>query len=83
MPTIKIFQIYYEESQHAHLDEAFFPYDNSKPSRDGEFEIGVLQDSYLAKNHYTADYAIAGPAYILPPKAPMYFGAAKTQSRKP
>jgi hypothetical protein len=56
MPTIKIFQIYYEESQHAHLDEAFVPYDNSKPSRDGEFEIGVLQDSYLAKNHYTADF---------------------------
>ena len=56
MPTIKISQIYYAENQHAHLDEAFVPYDNSKPSRDGEFEMGVLQDSYLAKNHFTADF---------------------------
>lgn len=55
MPSIKISQIYYAQEQLAHLDEAFVPYDNSTPSRDGEFEMGVLQDNFLEKNHLNTD----------------------------
>jgi hypothetical protein len=56
MSSIKISQIYYAEDHLAHLDEAFIPYDNSTPNRDGEFEIGVLQDNFLEKNHLDADF---------------------------
>ena len=56
MPSIKISQIYYAHEQLAHLDEAFVPYDNSMPSRDGEFEVGVLQDNFLKKNHLNTDF---------------------------
>ena len=56
MSSIKISQIYYAQDHLAHLDEAFIPYDNSTPNRDGEFEIGVLQDTFLEKNHLDADF---------------------------
>jgi hypothetical protein len=56
MSSIKISQIYYAQDHLAHLDEAFIPYDNSTPNRDGEFEIGVLQDNFLEKNHLDADF---------------------------
>ena len=53
---VKIYQIYFEQSQSGELDPAFIPYDNSNTSRDNEYEIGVFKDNFENKNYLSAEY---------------------------
>ena len=53
-PSIKVHQIYFEESQAAFLSNLFIPYWNNV--RDVFYESGVFQREFLKNTHLEADY---------------------------
>ncbi len=53
---IKIFQIYFDDTQVEKLDPAFVSYDNSNPTRPDEYEFGVFMENFRNQNYLSAEY---------------------------